>query len=142
MVTELLQSFERRHLTLLRDAVVEDSGQVRVDTSAGAHVTSSAVLEALLKREQDIGQKKTKAREKKRATAYKKPKADIELLLQLAPKPKIVQERLAQCVSARWECRWLRARLLGTDKRMVALQRVVGQVMLDSDEEEIRTSNI
>lgn len=48
----LIQSFERRERSLLRDVNVEEEGRVRIDTKSGAHVTSDIVLDVLQEREQ------------------------------------------------------------------------------------------
>lgn len=47
----LLRSFEKNERSLLREANVEEDGRIRINTSAGANVTSECVLAALKLRE-------------------------------------------------------------------------------------------
>lgn len=47
----ILASFDSTHLSLLRDADMEDEGTVRIYIRQGAHLTSDAVIEALFLRD-------------------------------------------------------------------------------------------
>lgn len=50
-IDTLVASFKRQSRTLLRDADVDEEGNIRIKTTSGTHLTSVAVLEAFHKRE-------------------------------------------------------------------------------------------
>ncbi|PXF39738.1 hypothetical protein BWQ96_00516 [Gracilariopsis chorda] len=131
----LLVAFERQHRSLLRDAIVQESGHVQIDTSAGSHITSVAVIEALNKRLEKQRNEKRDKRARRQAAAYKEPKRDVRRLGQLAAQRRIRRSCLTEYHKQRLRMRRAKAKTQDTKARTALLGRVSGVVAPDSEEE-------
>lgn len=94
----LMTSFSSQDRSLLRNADVEESGTIRINTRTGAHLTSEKVLQALklrneLRHRLSIGPRIRNAEELR---DYKEAKADIRHLIELAPEQVIRRRRLSE----------------------------------------------
>lgn len=121
-VSRLLDRCCKRDRTLLRDNLVQEEGHLRVNTTAGVHSTSDAVLKALQKRNKARAAKKKKAKSRAQTAEYKKHKAGKRRLIDLAPARAVKRSQLADTRSSRRSKRRARAcanELLGNIVRTV-----------------------
>ncbi|KAI0556757.1 hypothetical protein FGB62_409g03 [Gracilaria domingensis] len=111
-VAQLLDRFSKHGRTLLRDSCVDNSGHIPIHTTAGSHITSENVLEALQMRKEDKqsgkrgGGLKDSGNDK---AAYKETAADIRRLIKLGPAREAKRCRLMATRRLRSEFRKARA---------------------------------